>query len=149
MNSRGSTAIQNFKFPWTGGTCRIFIDKDGNPWWVAVDVCLLLGLGNSRQALSRLDDDEKMAVVINDTSSNGVSQRRRVSVVNESGLYALIFSSRKPEAKAFKKWVTSEVLPSIRKTGAYGHKPQPEFDPSDPVQLLKCLTEYAQRAVEL
>ena len=117
MNSRGSTAIQNFKFPWTGGTCRIFIDEDGNPWWVAVDVCLLLGLGNSRQALSRLDDDEKMAVVINDTSSNGVSQRRRVSVINESGLYALIFSSRKPEAKEFKRWVTHEVLPSIRKTG--------------------------------
>ena len=148
MNSRGSTAIQNFKFPWTGGTCRIFIDEDGNTWWVAVDVCLLLGLGNSRQALSRLDDDEKMAVVINDTSSNGVSQRRRVSVVNESGLYALIFSSRKPEAKEFKRWVTHEVLPSIRKTGAYGHLSYKEFDPTDPIQIRKLLDVLNAQALK-
>jgi prophage antirepressor-like protein len=72
-----------------------------------------------------------------------------MAVINESGPYSLIMTSRKPEAKAFKKWVTSEVLPSIRKTGSYGHNSQHQFDPSDPVQLLKCLTEYAQQTIQL
>jgi prophage antirepressor-like protein len=58
-------------------------------------------------------------------------------------------TSRKPEAKAFKKWVTAEVLPSIRKTGSYGHKSQQQFNPSDPAQLLKCLVDYTQRTLEL
>ena len=148
MNSQGSTAIQAFVFPKTKHKVRVVIDKHGKPWWVAKDVCAALGIDNSRQALSRLDDDEKMAVVINDTSSNGVSQRRRVSVVNESGLYALIFSSRKPEAKEFKRWVTHEVLPSIRKTGAYGHLSYKEFDPTDPIQIRKLLDVLNAQALK-
>lgn len=91
----------------------------GEPWFVAADVCRALGLGNSRMATDRLDEDEKAAVSLTDTSSNGVSQNREMTIVSEPGLYALVLSSRKPEAKAFKRWITHEVIPSIRKTGGY------------------------------
>ncbi|PWE71486.1 DNA-binding protein [Bacillus cereus] len=83
-------------------------------WFIAKDVCDVLEIRNSRQAMARLDEDEKSGVTINDGSQN-----RTLSSVNESGLYSLILTSRKPQAKAFKKWVTSEVLPTIRKHGAY------------------------------
>lgn len=84
------------------------------PWFVAKDVCDVLGISNNRHALSRLDDDEKDDVVLNDGIRN-----RSFSIVNEYGLYNLVLSSRKPEAKEFQRWVTHEVLPSIRKHGAY------------------------------
>jgi anti-repressor protein len=142
MNSQGSTAIQAFVFLKTKHKVRVVIAKHGKPWWVAKDVCIVLGLDSSQTR--RLADDEKGLYSIH---TPGVLQK--VTVINESGLYSLILASRKPEAKAFKKWVTSEVLPSIRKTGSYGHKPQQQFDPSDPVQLLKCLTEYAQQTIQL
>ncbi|MDO6633222.1 phage antirepressor [Bacillus thuringiensis] len=83
-------------------------------WFIAKDVCDVLEMKNSRQAMTRLDEAEKSGVTINDGSQN-----RTLSAVNESGLYSLIMTSRKPQAKAFKKWVTSEVIPSIRKHGAY------------------------------
>ena len=89
------------------------------PWFVAADVCKVLGLPNVSMAVSRLDEDEKAGINISDTSSNGVTQVREVLTVSESGLYSLTFTSRKEDAKRFKKWVTSEVLPSIRKTGKY------------------------------
>lgn len=92
--------------------------RDGEPWFVAADVCAVLGTKNHRESLRHLDDDEK-GVISNDTPG-GVQQ---TSVVNESGLYALVLRSRKPEAKKFTKWVTSEVLPAIRKTGVYVGKP--------------------------
>lgn len=95
------------------------LTRDGDPWFVAADVCEVLTIGNNRDAVARLDDDEKADVGITDTSSNGTAQGRSVTIINESGLYSLILTSRKPEAKRFKKWVTSEVLPSIRKTGQY------------------------------
>lgn len=98
---------------------RTVADEQGNPWFVATDVCAVLEIGNVSQATTRLDDDEKADITTNDTSSNGVTQKRNMTIVNESGLYALIMKSRKPEAKSFQKWVTSEVLPSIRKTGSY------------------------------
>ena len=90
------------------------INRDGEPWFVAKDVCDALGLGNSRQALSRLDEDEK-GVISNDTLG-GVQE---MASVNEPGLYTLVLSSRKPEARAFKRWVTHEVIPAIRRTGGY------------------------------
>jgi prophage antirepressor-like protein len=98
---------------------RVVSGADGEPWFVAADVCDALTIGNSRDAVGRLDHDEKADVGIADTSSNGVTQGRNVTVINESGLYSLILTSRKPEAKRFKRWVTHDVLPSIRKTGAY------------------------------
>lgn len=88
---------------------------NGEPWFVAVDVCKALDIVNARDAVKRLDDDEKNTVVLTD----GIPGNPNKTIVNEYGLYALVLSSRKPEAKAFKRWVTHEVLPIIRKTGGY------------------------------
>ena len=101
--------FQNEKF----GKIRT-LNLDGEPWFVAADVCKALLIVNSRDALTRIDDDEKGVV-----STDTLGGRQEVTIVNEPGLYALILSSRKPEAKAFKRWITHEVIPSIRKHGAY------------------------------
>lgn len=93
--------------------------RDGEPWFIAADVCRALEIANPRDALSRLDSDEKADVGLTDTSSNGVTQSRTFNIVNEPGLYTLVLGSRKPEAKAFKRWVTHEVVPAIRRTGMY------------------------------
>lgn len=91
---------------------------DGEPWFVAKDVCDVLGLENSRKAVADLEEDERITVT-NSYGNPRAGNPLTFNAINESGLYALIFKSRKPEAKAFRKWVTSEVLPSIRKTGGY------------------------------
>ena len=142
MNSQGSNAIQAFVFPRTKHTVRVVIDKNGNPWWVAKDVCEALGLDNVRRALDRLDGDEFTTSKVIDS----IGREQETYVVNESGLYSLIMTSRKPEAKAFKKWVTSEVLPTIRKTGSYGHNSQQQFDPHnlDPDAMLEALINDQQ-----
>ncbi|WP_156775147.1 Bro-N domain-containing protein [Dethiosulfovibrio peptidovorans] len=98
----------------------VFID--GNPWWVAKDVCDILSLGNVTEALRGLDEDELTSVIL---KSGG--QSREMKVINEPGLYSLILRSRKPEAKRFKRWLTHELLPTIRKTGSYA---LPGVDPS-------------------
>lgn len=87
---------------------------DGEPWFVAADVCHALDIGNPSDALNRLDDDERTLVSI-----EGASNGKPVNGVNEPGLYSLVLGSRKPEAKAFKRWITHEVIPAIRKTGGY------------------------------
>lgn len=92
--------------------------RDDGPWFVAADVCAALTIGNSRDALDRLDADEKGVGSID--TLGGLQQ---LATVNESGLYSLILGSRKPEAKPFKRWVTGEVLPAIRKTGGYSAQP--------------------------
>lgn len=94
---------------------RTLRHDDGEVWFVAPDVCDALDVGNVSMAVNRLDDDECTLITIEGGSSNGLP----VNCINESGLYSLVLTSRKPEAKRFKKWVTSEVLPSIRKTGSY------------------------------
>ena len=88
---------------------------DGEPWFVAADVCKALEIGNSTNALKRLDDDEQALYSIKGLSRGNET----ANIVNEPGLYSLILGSRKPEAKAFKRWITHEVIPSIRKHGAY------------------------------
>jgi prophage antirepressor-like protein len=93
------------------GRLRGFLDEDGNPWFVAKDVCDALGLSNVSVTLDSLDDDER--------SKFNLGRQGFVNVVSEPGLYSLIMRSRKPEAKAFKRWITHEVIPSIRKTGQY------------------------------
>lgn len=90
------------------------IRENGVPWFVARDVCEILDISNSRDAFASLEEDEK-GVVITDTPGG----QQTLSTVSESGLYSLIFRSRKPEAQKFRKWVTSEVLPKIRQTGGY------------------------------
>lgn len=111
------------------------------PWFVAKDVCDVLGLSNSRQALVRLDDDEKADVILNDGSQN-----RNFSIVNEYGLYNLVLSSRKKEAKKFQRWVTHEVIPAIRKTGAY--QMPISTDPMDALRLMFQATEQTQEKVK-
>ena len=95
------------------------IEQDGEPWFVAKDVCEVLGLENSRQAISGLYDNEKMTVTNNDGHSGQRGGAQFINYVNEPGLYKLIFKSRKPEAKKFQDWVFYEVLPDIRKHGMY------------------------------
>ena len=101
------------------GQCR-FVTINGEPWFVAADLCRALEIKQPARALSRLDDDEKSDVNISHTrSKNGATQTRKVLVVSEPGLYRLIFTSRKAEARQFQRWVCHEVLPSIRKYGYY------------------------------
>ncbi|WP_040931822.1 phage antirepressor KilAC domain-containing protein, partial [Paenibacillus larvae] len=103
--------LQVFNF--TGKDVRVIM-KDGQPWWLAKDICSVLDHSDVSMAVKRLDEDEKL------TQTLFVSgQNRNVWFVNEPGLYSLILTSRKPEAKQFKRWVTHEVLPAIRKTGMY------------------------------
>ena len=101
------------------GTVRtVFIENE--PWFVATDVCRALEIRNNRDAIARLDEDEK-GVASTDTPGG----MQEMTVVNEPGLYSLVLGSRKPEAKAFKRWITHEVIPSIRKTGSYSVKLSP------------------------
>lgn len=87
---------------------------DNEPWFVAADVCKALELGNPSMTVDRLDDDEKGISTI-DT----LGGKQRMAIINEPGLYSLVITSRKPEAKVFKRWITHDVIPTIRKTGGY------------------------------
>ena len=100
-------------FHYNGNKVRT-IQKDGEPWWVLKDVCEVSDLSSPHKVFDRLDEDEKGR---NQIPTLGGEQE--MTVVNESGLYNVILRSDKPEAKPFRKWVTSEVLPSIRKNGGY------------------------------
>lgn len=110
---------------------------DGEPWFVAKDVCEVLDIANPRDAVSRLDDDEKGLASV-DTPGG----RQHVTVVNEPGLYTLILGSRKSEARAFKRWITHEVIPAIRRTGGYGI-------PQSPMAIEDLIILQAQSVKEL
>lgn len=135
-------SMQQFRFDnvATGKTLSISaIEKDGQAWFVANEVCKALDIKNHRQALTRLDDDEK-GVITSDT----LGGRQQVSTINESGLYSLIFSSNKAAAKVFKKWVTSVVIPSIRQHGGYING-QEALKGEDQAQTLQVIHQEAQR----
>ncbi|WP_405012294.1 Bro-N domain-containing protein [Kitasatospora sp. NBC_01539] len=101
-------------FDFHGREVRV-ITRDGEPWWVAADVCAVLEIANPRDALRKvLDDDERGVATVYTPGGD-----QQVSVINEPGLYSLVLRSRKPQAKAFKRWVTHEVIPRIRRTGRY------------------------------
>ena len=95
------------------GQVRV-VEQDGEPWFVATDICKCLEIGDTSKATKRLDDDEKGATLI-----PTLGGKQKLNTVNEYGLYNLVLSSRKPEAKEFKRWITHEVIPTIRKHGAY------------------------------
>lgn len=99
------------KFDFKGAPLRTLTDEAGEPWFVAKDVCDILGHSNVSMALDRLDDDER--------SKFNLGRQGETNIVNEAGLYVLVLGSRKPEAHEFQRWVTHEVLPSIRKHGGY------------------------------
>ena len=107
-------------FSYDGHQFRGFEDEHGEPWWVARDVCDILELDHISNALKCLDDDE---LAVTKIQSGG--QLREMNLISESGLYTLILRSNKPQAKPFRKWVTSEVLPTIRKTGQYQTRTRP------------------------
>ncbi|RHW33552.1 phage antirepressor [Oceanobacillus profundus] len=115
------------------------IEQNNEPWFVAKDVCDILEINNSRQALTRLDSDEKASVTLNDGS-----QKRQMQAINEFGLYSLVLSSRKPEAKQFKRWITHEVIPSIRKHGAYMTPETIEQALLNPDTLIKLATNLKE-----
>jgi prophage antirepressor-like protein len=94
--------------------------RDGQDWWVAADVCRVLGISNARDAIARLDEDEKTTVA----NPDGGGHAHTLNLVNQFGLFTLILTSRKPDAKRFKRWVTHEVLPAIRKYGTYSVQPK-------------------------
>lgn len=112
---------------------------EGEPWFVAKDVCDALGISKYRDAVSRLDDDERGSVLV-DTLGGA----QETSTVSEPGLYKLIMRSRKPEAKAFQRWVTHEVLPAIRKTGGYIAAKEDET----PEQIMARAVIVAQDTIE-
>ncbi len=121
--------------------------KDGEPWFVASDVCRALEIANNRDALTRLEQDEK-GVALTDTPGG----TQEVTIVNEPGLYALVLGSRKPEAKAFKRWVTHEVIPSIRKHGMYATPTTIEqmiADPANAIKVFSALKQEQERRKEL
>lgn len=135
--------FQNPKF----GTIRT-TTINGEPWFVAVDVCKALEIQNNRDAISRLDDDEKNTVVLTD----GNRGNPNMTIVNEPGLYALVLSSRKPEAKAFKRWITHDVIPTIRKHGAYMTPEKVEeilLNPDTIIKLATDLKEERERTAAL
>lgn len=100
-------------FSFEGQAVRV-LTRGEDPWWVLADVCRVLEIANPRDAASRLDDDEK-GVATTDT----LGGPQNLSIINESGLWSLVLTSRKEAAKRFKKWVTAEVIPAIRRTGGY------------------------------
>ena len=120
---------------------RVVLDEDGEPWFLAVDVCSLLEVTNTTQALARLDDDERAMF--------NIGRQGSANTVNESGLFSLILGSRKPEAKKIKKWVTSEVLPSIRKTGSYSLQPKPMSQIEVLLASVQMLADVEKRQLEL
>lgn len=110
---------------------------DGEPWLVGKDMAVVLGYSNSRDALAKhIDEEDKATVAIHDGSQN-----RNMTIINESGLYSLILSSKLPNTKKFKRWVTSEVLPSIRKHGLYATENTMEAMLADPDTAIRLLQE--------
>lgn len=128
------------RFDFKGASLRTLIDKAGEPWFIAKDVCDILGLENSRKATAELDSDEKNTVTISD----GIAGNPNKTIISEPGLYRLVMKSRKPEAKEFQRWVTHEVLPQIRRTGGY----IPTTDADDDMTILAKAVMIGQRTME-
>lgn len=122
-------------FEKNGWTVRT-IENDGEPWFVASDVCKVLEIQNPTDALSRLDDDERARF--------NLGRQGEANIISEAGLYSLVLGSRKPEAKEFKRWVTHEVLPSIRKHGVYATQDFVDKSLSDPDYMIAVLTRFKE-----
>lgn len=138
-----STKIEIFNNP-SFGSVRAFADENGEPWFVAADVCRVLDIQNATDAVKNLDDDEQSRYCLGSGGSDRI-------IINESGMYSLIFRSRKPEAKKFRKWVTEEVLPSIRKTGSYSVTKNPVdvvVYSDNPLERCKALTAILEKQEE-
>ncbi len=128
------------------GEIRTMTDERGETFFVGKDIAEALGYRNTRDALFKhVDDEDKTTVAIRDTGSNYKSQ---TVVINESGFYALVLSSKLPQAKAFKRWVTSEVLPQIRKTGAYVSQKKQIENLTHHIEELEPKADYCDEVLE-
>ncbi|GEM71006.1 hypothetical protein SAQ01S_07720 [Sphingomonas aquatilis NBRC 16722] len=127
-----AVALQSFGF---GEQLVRAVDRDGIAWFVGNDVCAALEIGNARDALRRLEDDERDDVGITDV----IGRVQQTTVISESGMYALVFTSRKEAAKRFRRWVTQQVLPALRTTGRYEVMPA---DTVEPVPVLETPDEF-------
>jgi len=132
-----SNSLQIFKY--NDNDVRT-IQIDGEPWWVLRDICDVLGLTTPARVAERLDGDEVSLTHITDS----LGRQQQTAIVNESGLYNVIIRSDKPEARNFRRWITHEVLPSIRRTGAYLTAPAMKQLISDPTALIMALTAYQE-----
>jgi len=129
------------------GEVRVLRDEAGEPWFVAKDVCDILGYADVEVALRKIEDDEKLTRKI-----YASGQLRKMWIINESGLFTLILRSNKPQAKKFRKWVTSEVLPAIRKHGLYATDDVIEKTLNNPdfmIEILQKFKEEKQKRIEL
>jgi prophage antirepressor-like protein len=133
-------------FQHNGWTVRV-IEINGEPWFVARDVCEILEHSNPSKAVKDLVDEDDLTTGYPIVDSMGRTQH--ATIVNESGLYSLILGSRKPEAKAFKRWVTHEVLPAIRKTGSYSVNQKPLSQAEALLQMAQYLVEQEKRMVHI
>ena len=145
--------FNNFKFDVFNnenlGSVRTAYDITTNEvWFVGKDVCDCLGISNSRMALTRLDEDEKMTVSLTDSHSGKRGGAQSIKVVSESGLYMLIMGSRRKEARDFQRWVTKVVLPSIRKNGAYVMG-QEKMNEEERLALMKTVRKLRKQVKEV
>lgn len=138
--------IQLFKNEQFGDVRTVL--QNGEPWFVAADVCKALEIGNPSQALSNLDEDEKMTLTNNEGHSGQRGGAQMMSIINEPGLYSLVLRSRKPEAKSFRRWITHEVIPSIRKHGLYAAD-ELLANPDLFIKVLQDLKEERARSAQL
>lgn len=132
------------KFDFKAAVLRTLTDEEGEPWFVAKDVCDILGMSNPSMAVIALDKDEVAQIDPKDYLGSENRSNQAVNIVSEPGLYKLIMRSRKPEAKEFQRWVTHEVLPQIRKTG--GYIPTSESDSDEDIMARAVLV--AQKTIE-
>lgn len=138
-NSKALVATQPIPFQFESHALRVSTDAAGEPWFNVSDVCQLLELGNPSQAIKThvdSDDLQKMEII------DSLGRMQRANHVNEPGLYALIFGSTLPKAKQFKRWVTHDVLPTIRKTGSYSSNPALPPQTQDTVSAILLIGEY-------
>lgn len=123
-------------FSFKGERVRVLMTENDEPWFIAKDVCDILEISNPSDALKRLDDDER--------SRFNLGRQGETNIINEAGLYVLVLGSRKPEAHEFKRWVTHEVLPQIRRTGGY----IPVAEADDEKTILAKAVMIGQRTME-
>lgn len=121
------------------GKIRV-IEKEGNTWFIAKDICAALGLAQVSRAIQKLDEDEVTSSKVIDS----LGREQTANAISESGMYSLVLVSRKPEAKAFKRWVTHEVLPSIRKHGGYLTPEKVEEALTDPDTIIRLATNLKE-----
>lgn len=145
-----SDEIQRFDFK--GAALRALTDENGEPWFIAKDVCDILGMTNPSMTVAALDEDEVSRIDPKDYLGSENRSNQAVNIVSEPGLYKLVMRSRKPEAKEFQRWVTHEVLPSIRKHGAYMTQQTLDKALTSPdflIQLATKLKEEQEKVKEL